>query len=59
MVLADGFTSVVAQRKTGKTTFNLNLADSFLTGRDFLGRFPVVPVTGNSTTWPLATAISR
>ncbi|MDQ7877305.1 AAA family ATPase [Microbacterium sp. QXD-8] len=47
LVLADGFTSVVAQRKTGKTTFNLNLADSFLTGRDFLGRFPVVPVSGN------------
>lgn len=46
LILADGFTSVVAQRKTGKTTFNLNLADSFLTGRDFLGRFPVTPVDG-------------
>ncbi len=46
LVLADGFTSVVAQRKTGKTTFNLNLADSLLTGRDFLGRFPVTPIDG-------------
>lgn len=46
LVLADGFTSVVAQRKTGKTTFNLNLADSLLTGRDFLGRFPVAKIDG-------------
>lgn len=46
LVLMDGFTSVVAMRKTGKTTFNLNLADSLLTGRDFLGRFPVTPVDG-------------
>lgn len=46
LVLAEGFTTVVAARKTGKTTFNLNLADSLLTGRDFLGRFPVEPVEG-------------
>lgn len=46
LMLADGFTSIVAQRKTGKTTFNLNMADAMLTGRDFLGRFPVTPVDG-------------
>lgn len=46
LVLSEGFTTVVAARKTGKTTFNLNLADSLLTGRDFLGRFPVEPVKG-------------
>lgn len=46
LILAEGFTTVVAARKTGKTTFNLNLADSLLTGRDFLGRFPVEPVQG-------------
>ncbi|MCM3614604.1 AAA family ATPase [Microbacterium enclense] len=46
LVLSEGFTTVVAARKTGKTTFNLNLADSLLSGRDFLGRFPVEPVEG-------------
>ncbi|WP_353665041.1 AAA family ATPase [Microbacterium sp. che218] len=46
LILSEGFTTVVAARKTGKTTFNLNLADSLLSGRDFLGRFPVEPVTG-------------
>lgn len=46
LVLSEGFTTVVAARKTGKTTFNLNLAHSLLTGRDFLGRFPVEPVEG-------------
>lgn len=37
---------VVAARKTGKTTFELNWARSLLTGEDFLGRFPVRPVEG-------------
>lgn len=46
LVLSEGFTTVVAARKTGKTTFNLNLADSLLSGRDFLGQFPVEPVEG-------------
>lgn len=46
LLLSEGFTTVVAARKTGKTTFNLNLADSLLSGRDFLGRFPVEPVEG-------------
>jgi len=39
-------TLVVAQRKTGKTTLELNLARSLLLGEDFLGRFPVRRVTG-------------
>jgi hypothetical protein len=37
---------VVAQRKTGKTTFELNLARSLLTGQRFLGRFAVRPLSG-------------
>ena len=39
-------TLIPAQRKTGKTTFLLNLARSLLTGEDFLGRFGVRPVDG-------------
>lgn len=38
---------LVAQRKTGKTTFCLNYARSLLTGTDFLGRFPVVPLSAH------------
>ncbi len=41
-----GSTLVVASRKVGKTTLDLNLARSLLTGQDFLGRFKVRPVTG-------------
>jgi hypothetical protein len=37
---------VVAQRKTGKTTFELNLARSLVTGQRFLGRFAVRPLAG-------------
>jgi AAA domain len=40
-------TLVVAQRKTGKTTLMLNLARCLLTGEDFLGRFPVRPISGS------------
>lgn len=39
-------TLVVAQRKTGKTTLELNLARSLIGGEDFLGRFPVRAITG-------------
>jgi len=39
-------TLIVAQRKTGKTTLELNLARSLLLGHDFLDRFPVRSVTG-------------
>jgi hypothetical protein len=38
---------ISAQRKTGKTTFVLNLARSLLTGEDFLGRFAVRPINGD------------
>ncbi|MBB1493511.1 AAA family ATPase [Propioniciclava sp. MC1595] len=37
-------TLVVAQRKTGKTTFNLNLARSLITGAPFLGSLAVRPI---------------
>nr|WP_277352082.1 AAA family ATPase [Knoellia sp. DB2414S] len=37
---------VVAQRKTGKTTLELNWARCLLTGETFLGRFPVRPIKG-------------
>ena len=37
---------MVAQRKTGKTTFNLNLTRCLITGEDFLGRFPVRRIDG-------------
>jgi len=39
-------TLIVAQRKTGKTTLELNLARALLLGGEFLGRFPVRPVAG-------------
>jgi hypothetical protein len=41
-----GSTLVPAFRKTGKTTFLLNLARALLTGGDFLGRFGVRPIDG-------------
>lgn len=40
-------TLVVAQRKTGKTTFQLNLARTLIEGSEFLGKFPVRPIDGN------------
>jgi len=40
-------TEIVAQRKTGKTTLELNMARSLLTGEDFLGRFGVRPLEGD------------
>ena len=42
----DSSTLIAAQRKTGKTTLELNLARSLLTGEDFLGKFAVRPVVG-------------
>lgn len=42
----DASTLLVAQHKTGKTTFALNLSRSLLTGEPFLGEFSVVPVDG-------------
>lgn len=38
---------IVAMRKTGKTTLNLNLARSLIFGEDFLGRFGVKAISGN------------
>lgn len=46
LIPSNAATLVVAQRKTGKTTFNLNLARALLTGEDFLGRFAVEPIVG-------------
>ena len=40
-------TEIVAQRKTGKTTLELNMARSLLTGEDFLGRFGVQRLSGD------------
>jgi len=42
----DSSTLIAAQRKTGKTTLELNLARSLLTGEDFLGKFAVRPIEG-------------
>ena len=47
LVPSSASVELVAQRKTGKTTWALNYAEALLTGADFLGRFPVVPLTGN------------
>jgi len=43
---AGGRMTIVAQRKTGKTTLIGNIGRSLLTGEAFLGRFPVAPLTG-------------
>lgn len=42
----DGNATVVAQRKTGKTTLMMNLARCLLTGEDFLGSHSVDPIDG-------------
>lgn len=46
LIPAEGSTLVTAMRKTGKTTLLANLARALLTGEDFLGNFPVTPVSG-------------
>lgn len=46
LIPAEANTIVVAQHKVGKSTYELNLARSLLTGERFLGTFDVVPVTG-------------
>ena len=38
---------LIAQRKVGKTTFELNYARSLVTGEPFLGRFDVRPIDGD------------
>ncbi len=42
----DAAALIVAARKVGKTTFDLNLTRSLLTGEDFLGKFAVRPIDG-------------
>lgn len=44
-----GSTLVVAQRKTGKTTFVLNLARALVTGHRFLGELDVRPIATDAT----------
>ncbi|MEV0947866.1 AAA family ATPase [Rhodococcus sp. NPDC049939] len=44
LIPSDAGTLVVAARKTGKTTFTLNLTHSLITGEKFLGRFDTVPI---------------
>lgn len=46
LVPSEAGTLIVAQRKTGKTTFKLNLARALITGQDFLGRFGVRKLDG-------------
>ncbi len=47
LIPSEAGTLIVASRKTGKTTLQLNLARSLIRGSDFLGRFPTRPVSGN------------
>lgn len=44
-----GSALIVAARKTGKTTLLMNYARCLLTGEDFLGEFPVVPLAPDET----------
>lgn len=46
---ADASMLIVAQRKTGKTTLELNLAHSFLTGRPFLGTYATRPLDAGAS----------
>jgi hypothetical protein len=48
LIPSDAGTLIVAQRKTGTTTWMLNLAHSLITGKPFLGRFTVRPIAGGS-----------
>jgi hypothetical protein len=47
LIPSDGSTLLVAQRKTGKTTLELNVARSLITGEPLLGRFDTRPIYGN------------
>lgn len=46
LIPAEGRLLIVAMRKTGKTTFVLNLSKSLITGEPFLGRLGVRPIKG-------------
>jgi hypothetical protein len=47
LIPSDASALVVAQRKTGKTTFELNYARALVTGEPLLGRFDTRPIDGN------------
>lgn len=49
IVPSEAGTLIVAQRKTGKTTLELNYARCLITGEPFLGRFPMRPAVGTVT----------
>jgi AAA domain-containing protein len=46
IIPSDAGTLIVAQRKTGKTTLELNYARCLISGEPFLGRFDIRPATG-------------
>lgn len=47
LIPSEGRTLISAQRKVGKTTWNLNLIRSLLTGEQFLGKYAVRPVSSD------------
>lgn len=47
LIPAESSTVIMAKRKTGKTTFNLNLARALLLGGEFLRMFTTHPLRGN------------
>lgn len=49
LMTGGGVLLVAAQRKTGKTTFMLNLARSLITGSPLLGKQAVKPIAENAT----------
>jgi AAA domain len=58
LIASEGGTLVVAARKPGKTTWELNLARSLILGGDFLGRFAVRRITGTGRV-PQLRGVSR
>lgn len=47
LIPAESSTVIMAKRKTGKTTFNLNLTRALLLGGEFLGAFTTHPLKGS------------
>src|SRR5262249_51232822 len=47
LLLAEGDTLLVAQKKAGKTTMLLNMAACLVSGEPFLGAYGVRPIQGN------------
>lgn len=46
LILTDADTLIIGQRKTGKSTFMMNLLEALIEGGPFLGRFETIPVKG-------------